>query len=318
MENQTLILSLLQVKVLDGYLNLYFSSSNKFPDNVDLNVTILISNTKSSRILDEEIEINIILSKIRHISNSNNEEILQFSQYNNDLYAYMNQNKENNIRIVVDKIELLGSENEINYNELYNLKVNLGDRADTTKQSDIDFSSILMANENNENFDLNIYTVQGISTCSHDYKFNLTLDKNIKGDEEKINLIFQRKSRSRNFELIAECTLSYKYNNLILCKVDIEVPNFNFTLSPYMNYNENNTKLTIISPENDSDLFLLYCYENPPIAAIIFIPSMFVFVVIVVIVIIIFLNKKGRGEKGYEPTNNSNDLIGLSSGAISK
>ena len=71
---------------------------------------------------------------------------------------------------------------------------------------------------------------------------------------------------------------------------------------------------------DESLIFSLYCYEKPPIAAIIFISAIFIFVVIVVIVIIIFINKKGKGERGYEIPNNSNsnNVLGLSSYGLSK
>ena len=268
--------------------------------------------SKSSRYFDEAKQINVIVNKVRAISNKNNEEILQFSQYDDNIHSYFQQNGEANSKVVVDKIELAKSENEIN--NIYDLTVNLGGYADSSKQSDIDLLQILLNEENS----LNIYKIQEISSCFN-FSINIILNKNIEEDLGKITLGFTRNARGRSFTLNFSCTFSSQNKNIIFCQIDREIPSFNFTFVTYINYDENTKKVISITTEDENSLFLIYCTEKPPIAAIIFIPSMFVFIVIVVIVIIIFLNKKGRGEKGYEPPSNiSNNIIGLSSAAISK
>ena len=101
-----------------------------------------------------------------------------------------------------------------------------------------------------------------------------------------------------------------------MCQMERETLNVNFTMNDYISSDQN--KIIYISTEEDF-VFPLYCYEKPPIAAIIFISSIFLFVVIVVIAIVIFLNKKGRGPKGYDAPNNiSNNVLGISSGGYSK
>ena len=82
-----------------------------------------------------------------------------------------------------------------------------------------------------------------------------------------------------------------------------------------MEYIDN--ELIVIKPLNSDSTFTLECYEEPPIAAIISIVVLFFFVVIVVIIIIIVMNKKGRGDRGYELPNesNSNNILGLGGGA---
>ena len=116
---------------------------------------------------------------------------------------------------------------------------------------------------------------------------------------------------SLSMGLKANCFLSSKNKNHITCQIERETSQqINFTLNEYFSFDSD--QLILISAENE---FPLYCIEEAPIAAIIFISAIFLFVVIVVIVVIIFINKKGRGEKGYEKPNNSNinNVLGISS-----
>ena len=122
-------------------------------------------------------------------------------------------------------------------------------------------------------------------------------------------------SRYRNGSLSmglqASCLLSSKNKNHITCQIERETSQqLNFTLNEYFSFDSD--QIIFISAENP---FPLYCIEEAPIAAIIFISAIFLFVVIVVVVVIIFINKKGRGEKGYEKPNNSNinNVLGISS-----
>ena len=122
-------------------------------------------------------------------------------------------------------------------------------------------------------------------------------------------------SRYRNGSLSmglqASCLLSSKNKNHITCQIETETSQqLNFTLNEYFSFDSD--QIIFISAENP---FPLYCIEEAPIAAIIFISAIFLFVVIVVVVVIIFINKKGRGEKGYEKPNNSNinNVLGISS-----
>jgi hypothetical protein len=116
---------------------------------------------------------------------------------------------------------------------------------------------------------------------------------------------------SLSMGLKANCFLSSKNKNHITCQIERETSQqINFTLNEYFSFDSD--QLILISAENE---FPLYCIEEAPIAAIIFISAIFLFVVIVVVVVIIFINKKGRGEKGYEKPNNSNinNVLGISS-----
>ena len=354
-ESITISISLLQVKINDNNLDLYTFSNTVIPDDVYLSATISVYITKSSRILDSEpIRMTVTLKKdlSKKVDNS---EISRFSAVGEELSSLINGYEQDEVRVVVNKIEIKEDKKNTRPGKLsYGLNVNLGENTDSQKNQDIDYDSIVSGKSQ---YDIRSYKVLSVTPCTSEYKFNLTLDKSIKGTEEKINISFVIKidrlnmsfptSRTgivprgtvpssiprlpsgafnitsggsgfsgRSFGPQAECTLSSKYNNIILCEMGRETPNMNFTMNDYISSDQN--KIISIYTKEDFE-FPLYCYEKPPIAAIIFISSVFLFVVIVVIVIIIFLNKKGRGAKGYDAPNNiSNNVIGISYGGYSK
>ena len=244
------------------------------------------------------------------------------------------------------------SKSEDRFGKLFDIEVNLGNNTDSQKYKSIDLSGIF-SGESKSDYNIRIYKVIDVSLCTDEYKFNMTVDSKIEGEEEKISLDFSMNfalnsggnrttnnrpggtglfgggaptgnrprvnmtNITRSFKLNIECILSGKYNNIIPCQSSMETLNVNFSMNDYISFDEN--KLIFITSDKDF-IFPLYCYERPPIAAIIFITSIFFFVVIVVIVIIIFINKKGQGDKGYDPPNasNSNNILGFNSGVIQK
>ena len=338
-------MSLLQIQVKDNHLNIYFLS-NIIEEDIVLNITLLIYNTGTQRNLDENepIEKTILVKKIAK-KIINNKEISQFTTDDEDFNSLLSKYKEGEIRIVIKKIEKPKGEED--FSEFYNFDVNLGNNTDSETNQSIDLS-LIFSGDSQSDYNIRIYKVKDISPCSEEYKFNITVDRKIEGEEEKISLDFSMNNqfniggdnatngnrpsgnyqndnfqnsnytnRTRTLKLNIECTLTGKYNNIIPCQSSMETPNFNFTMNDYLNFDEK--RLISITTEEDF-IFPLYCYEKPPIAAIIFITSIFFFVVIVVIVIIIFINKKGQGDKGYDPPNasNSNNILGLNSGVIPK
>ena len=311
-------MALLQVQLSNSNLDLYILSEQMIPENLELNITIVIYISRNVRYLKdiETIEMTVKAIKKNKISN-NNEEISCFSIEDDQFKSIMDMYSLENIRIVVNKIDIINNGVK-NNNQLFALNFNLGgDNADSAKKHNIDFSKIILE-DSDSNYNIKIYKIQEISSCSNEYKFNLTIDKNIEGINNEIELSFLGSIEKRNFTLKAICTLSSNYNNIMPCQFEEEFGNINFTtMNDYLDYNEN--ELIFISLD-ESLIFSLYCYEKPPIAAIIFITAIFFFVVIVVIVIIIFINKKGKGEKGYEMPNNSNsnNVLGLSSYGLSK
>lgn len=338
-------MSLLQVQIKNKNLDIYILSNNTKEDIV-LNITILLYITVSQRNLEEQkpIEKNILVTK-KAEKISNNQQISKFSSDDNDFISLLSKYKEEEIRIVVKKIEMMNSKDNINK---FYLDVNLGNNEDSQKTQSKDLS-LIFSEESNSDYNIRIYKVKEISPCSEEYKFNITVDNKITGDEEIIALDFNmnmnsefssrgnnrptnnsnglssspkrtndnNSNRTRAFKLDIECILSEKYNNIIPCQSSMETPNFNFTMNDYLSFDEK--QLISISADKDF-IFPLYCHEEPPITAIIFIVSIFLFVVIVVIVFIIFINKKGQGDKGYDLPNvsNSNNIIGFNSGVVSK
>ena len=300
-------MTLLQAKFISFTLELYILSNTTIPQDAILNTTILIYINQSSNVFEELNETTVLLERISSI-NDNNYEITYYHTYDYELNYLMNKYPQDSLKIVVTNIEIVGE--EINYNELYDVKLNLGDYADTSNQLNIDFFEIAYSSY----YDINVYKVQEVSLCSQEYKFNLTLDKNIEEDEGKINITFHGNNNKKSFIINSECIFYNKYNNIMLCEAEGETPNFNYTMNAYLNVSE--TKMLLIYTDY---FFPLYCNENPPIIATIVLSSIFFFVIIVVMFFVFFLNIKGRGEKGYNsPNNNNNNIIGLSSGVISK
>ena len=342
-------MSLLQVQVKDNNLYIYFLS-NIFEEDISLNITLSIYTTLSRRNLDEKapIEKNILVKKIAK-KISNNQQISQFSTDDKEFISLLREYREGDIRIVVKRIEMAKSKDSIG--KLFDIDVNLGNNTDSQQSKSVDLS-VIFAGENKSDYNIRIYKVKEVSLCTDEYKFNLTVDSKIEGEDVKISLDFSmnnaltsggnrttnsrqsstnlfsggtssgnrsgnRTNMTRSFKLNIECILSGKYNNIIPCQSSMETLNVNFSMNDYISFDEN--KLIFITSDKDF-IFPLYCYEKPPIAAIIFITSIFFFVVIVVIVIIIFINKKGQGDKGYDPPNasNSNNILGFNSGVIQK
>ena len=341
-------MSLIQVQVKDNNLNIYFLS-NILEEDIVLNITLSIFTIESRRILDEKGQIEkIILVKKKAKIISNNQEISQFSTDDKDFISLLSKYKQGEIRVVIHRIEM--SKNKNNIGELYDIEVNLGNNTDSQKYESIDLS-VIFSGESKSDYNIRIYKIIDVSLCTDEYKFNITVDRKIEGNERKISLDFMMESSfnlggngttsnrptgglfggsprsngpsvnltniTRAFKLNIECILSEKYNNIIPCQSSIETPNFNFSMNDYLSFDEN--QLIFITSDKDF-IFPLYCYEKPPIAAIIFITSIFFFIVIVVIAFIIFINKKGQGDKGYDPPNasNSNNIIGFNSGVIPK
>lgn len=338
--SKILSINLLQVQFNDDDLNLYlyFFSREIIPDDMELKIKIVIDSINSNN-LEESKKIETFKAiKIKNIINNNNE----ISCYTIDDVKYntlINTYEEGNIKIIVNKIELNNKEYQIN-NQKYILNVNLGDNGESQKKHNINFQKVL---SENPNYNIRTYEIQEISSCSNELKFNLTVDREIKESNSEITLVFnqnfqdsnlgRRKNKGGNnkeinrdsipktinftsMNVTALCNLSSKYNNIIPCKTEEETRNLNYTMNDYLFYDENHLIFIYYNESNIS----LYCYEKPPIAAIIFIAAIFFFIVIVVIIIIIFINKKGRGNNGYEIPNNgnSNNALGLSSMGIAK
>ncbi len=260
-----------------------------------------------------------------------NYEILYYSTDDEEFTNLIQEYNEGKMtKIVVTKIEAI--EDKEGNSNLYKLDVEFQDNADSEKNQNVDFYSLVVTE--GTNYDIKVLKIKEVSLCNTEFKFNFTVDDNIKGNDAKITLTlkldFSRFSFRGNYSSSsgtnytsntpypkADCTLSSKYKNIIPCLLNRETTaNINFSIFNYFSMDENQ----MISISADSNFYFpLYCHENSPIAAIIFISSMFLFIVIVVIVIIILMNKKGRGERGYEaPNNSNNNMIGMSSGNLSK
>ena len=286
-------------------LDLNILSNFTIPYDAYLNANLSIYINQSLNGTEDLIETDVELTK-RNSFKDKDYEISNFQsqgyKIDNLIYKY------DNYRIKVTNLEIFGTSK--NYTEIYELKIIYGDYADTRNQPSVDFKDIFYGSP----YDINVYKVENISSCNQDYTFNLTLDKNSVDNEEQINITFYGKGNKKSFILKSECALTIKYKNLMLCKAERETPNYNYTMNNYLNINK--TKLIFISSEY---IFPFFCSEYPPIAATIVFSCVFVFVFVVVIILIIFLNRRGKGEEEYDgPNNNSNNIIGLSSGAISK
>lgn len=284
-----------------------------------IKATINIQITKSTtRNLDndniEEKNMTLQLSKKTEY-NYKDKEIIWFTTEDAEFTELISQYEQNQIKIVVTNIEYDNENSDNKDKELYIFDVYLGENADNQLEQEVDFSSII-TNEVS-NYSISIYKVQDMSSCSDEYKFNLTTNIEVEGNDE-VTLVFKGNHRNKDIQNKALCKLSSKNKKIISCQFEREIPNLNLTLNDYLSFDSN--KLISISLENKDIFFSFNCEVEPPIAAIIFIATIFLFVVIIVIIIIIVINKKGRGERGYEMPNNSNvnNVLGLSSGNASK
>ena len=284
-----------------------------------IKATINIQITKSTtRNLDNDNieEKNMILQLSKKTEyNYKDKEIIWFTTEDAEFTELISQYEQNQIKIVVTNIEYDNENSDNKDKELYIFDVYLGENANNQLEQEVDFSSII-TNEVS-NYSISIYKVQDISSCSDEYKFNLTTNIEVEGNDE-VTLVFKGNHRNKDIQNKALCKLSSKNKKIISCQFEREIPNLNLTLNDYLSFDSN--KLISISLENKDIFFSFNCEVEPPIAAIIFIATIFLFVVIIVIIIIIVINKKGRGERGYEMPNNSNvnNVLGLSSGNASK
>jgi len=284
-----------------------------------IKATINIQITKSTtRNLDNDNieEKNMILQLSKKTEyNYKDKEIIWFTTEDAEFTELISQYEQNQIKIVVTNIEYDNDNSDNKDKELYIFDVYLGENANNQLEQEVDFSSII-TNELS-NYSISIYKVQDISSCSDEYKFNLTTNIEVEGNDE-VTLVFKGNHRNKDIQNKALCKLSSKNKKIISCQFEREIPNLNLTLNDYLSFDSN--KLISISLENKDIFFSFNCEVEPPIAAIIFIATIFLFVVIIVIIIIIVINKKGRGERGYEMPNNSNvnNVLGLSSGNASK
>ena len=187
--------------------------------------------------------------------------------------------------------------------------IDLDQKIDSQKENSFDFSILF---DNNVEYILQLCKVKEESTCSKEFKFNLTVDTPIDVEKEEIILEFKDEA-NQVFE--AKCILSKEFLDVIPCQFEEEIPVANYTLNSYLSYDSSH--MVSIYMEKKGSVFPLSCLDEPPIVALIFIAAIFVFVVIVVIIIIIFINKKGKGEKGYEkPNQNFSNSIGFSSSGL--
>ena len=197
-----------------------------------------------------------------------------------------------------------------NFKDLYKLDLHLGEFADSINQPSLEFSTIIPSYYDYyyEEIEYNaiIYKIEEVSSCTSEYKFNLTLDKNIDINEKKIELKFKGSDGMKNYIVNNECILSSKYNNLAICQSDDETKDLNYTMDDFIII-EKNQLIAIFIEQNKT--FSLFCYEKPPIAGIIVIVGLFLLIVIIVIIIILYLNKKGKGGKKYNNIYDKSNVI---------
>ena len=298
---------LLQTKIKENKLNLYILTNSTFPEAITFSLSISIYLSDRIRNL-EEIKDSIDANKVGSFKSNNTEKIIILSaNLGEKEYAETIQ------KIILN--DIVGINNNELENIIYRFEFKIQGNNDTSTETNVDLSSL------DENTTVNIYEQEGMSSCSNDLRFNLTVNNKIDVNENNINLAFTPASNNnfnsnrRSFSLMVPCILSSEYQKNIPCKLEQEPLQFPLTLSTFMEYIDN--KLIIIMPLNPDSTIILECYEEPPIAAIISIVVLFFFVVIVVIIIIIVMNKKGRGDRGYEMPNesNSNNILGLGGGA---
>ena len=324
--------TLLQTRKNDSLLFLYILTNSTFPENITFKLSISVY--LPSRIRNLEVKNEFIIAKqsgsFKSNNNNNNHRVIILSADLNELEYIDIQNIQ---KIVLKNIANIDGNN---FNDVsYVFDINLLTNTDTSTVANIDLSSL------DENTNAYIYLEEKVSSCSNELQFNFTVNNDININERSIKLVispffnstfgnyrnsgnsgnYRNSGNSgnygnfsiRSFGLSVECVLSSDNKNIIPCQLEQEISQIPFTLSTFMEYIED--KLVIIKPLNPDSTFTLVCYEEPPIAAIISIVVLFFFVVIVVIIIIIVMNKKGRGDRGYELPNESNNILGMGGGA---
>ena len=310
-------LILLQTKIVQKNLILYALLDNQFPNDIFLTANILLTISNPSKNLNIKTEMDIFFTKRGYLTN-NIAEFAIFGENDDNLQEYLEEYQSEEKRIIVNKIGISDTSYYYKgYERFIYFKANLGDYTDSNILPNINYSLYLNLYDYTD-YDIYLYKIQEISSCNNEYKFNFTLNKNMGSNQTGINIIFKRIGGNKDYEIIAKCNLSSEYNDKIPCQVDEEILNYNFTLVSHFIIDKNKTTIIYLSTENDF-IFPLYCFEKPPFVGIILFSSIFFVIIIAVIITIFIFNKKDRGEKEYKsPNNNSNNIIGLSAGDISK
>jgi len=298
--------TLLQTKIKESFLKLYLLTNSNYRENITFNLSISVYT--SDRIRNLEASNKYIIAKKEGSFNSNNrDDEYKIHILSGDLSELGSDNIQ---KIVLNDIDIVAD--DVMENEGYDYDINLiksTDSSDSSIETKVDMSNL------EEETPTSIYLQESMSSCSNELKFNLTVNHDIDLSEISINLEFTPANTNTNNRrppsLSIQCVLSSENKRIIPCQLDEEPPQFPATLSTFMEYID--SKLIIIKPMEPDKTYVLECYEDPPIAAIISIVVLFFFVVIVVIIIIIVMNKKGRGERGYDMPNesNSNNILGL-------
>lgn len=306
--------TLLQTKKKDDYLKLYLLTNSNYRENITFNLSLSVYSEDRIRNLEESKKC-MSAKKEGSFKSNNKDEEYKIHILSGDL-SELGIDIDNIQKIVVNNIDVV--DDEVMENEDYEYSINLiksSDSSDSSVEGKVDMSTYEA-----ENTTTIIYLQESVSSCSNELQFNLTVNHDIVTSEISIsieltptipNINININNNRRPPSIKVQCVLSSENKNKIPCQFDEEPPQFPTTLSTFMEYIDN--KLIIIKPLEPDKTYVLECYEDPPIAAIISIVVLFFFVVIVVIIIIIVMNKKGRGDRGYDLPNesNSNNILGL-------
>lgn len=136
-----------------------------------LKVTISIYQIIPARMLQNEpFETMTLFLKKESKIITNNLEISHYTSDDEEFMEIIYEYEEGNIRVVVTKIEDSDEKN----NE-FQLDIPYKDNEDSEKNQSVDFSLILSNNPESD-YDFKVFELQGVSSCSSELKFNLTVN----------------------------------------------------------------------------------------------------------------------------------------------
>ena len=114
------------------------------------------------------------------------------------------------MRILVKSIDLK-NDNIKNFNKIYSTEIKLGDYADSQNQPNIDLSAFI-DDGGDINYISKSFIITGVTSCTNDFKFNLTLDKDVDISETKINLVFTGNIESSYVNPSQSYSYNYNYS----------------------------------------------------------------------------------------------------------
>ena len=259
---------------------------------------------------------NLIISQKNYLRNLNVYENFPLAPTKNysKIYEFCGNLTNEISSVEIEKINIDMNEKNKNYYIYYGENSdnkNTSKVKERIKNKEIDFYEIVNGKYKN----YNIFQYKVINT-TEGCNLNLTIDQNIKAIENKnISLEFEN-SNNESDKINADCILSSKYNNKIICSIKNEV-NSTYKLKYFISYDKK--ELITIIPINKNENYLMVCVEPTKIninnkkedklstgSIIIIIISCIIVLALIIVAISLIL--KNRPIKNHNKSESKNDI----------